>query len=739
MRKDGAGITITNVDADSVTLVAGDTATVVAGKVKDAIEAKLDADDPKWTVTIAENVLTLTNKDRKVIENDPAVTVTGSDPGVTCTPDNPTEGEAPAPAVYTYTIDGTQANGSSFTVSNLGSETEDVVVSYKDIENAENAADIADIVQGKVDDYLATLTDAEWTVDYTDGNAYFTLTAAEDGVVLAADAPVVEVSNAEASTLNVQTKPGTEGEDSEPAEFTYALTGSFGADTEIEIFGLYDDDDESTVNVKGSDCDALTLPALLDELKAEADALLAADWTVSIDKTAKTITFTHTTDGEIAVGNSPIITITNVGVSTLARTVKENAGIDPKYATYTLTLEGALAEGDYVTITNLGLANDFTYPSEGHEAYTYEDLLAALTEATATTGDYYVVLADSIPTANKLDVKLEARRDVTFTNAVDATVTLGGDTTITAETVQTYEGAAKAIREGFEVSTEKRVKNLIMHPSQSIDYTADDAAQQIADWFNAYVDEEWDEKIPEDVKERFAASYFDASTKNPRSDVKDADITAKSDFGQNIEATGSVVASTKTAIENIRHAVKFGTDYNSNGTLYGLKAGGQGWVSGADNIFAWGESNTMKVRSASDADKKTKLVGNGDFDPYFAKAGSYTAIFRYEKVDSGKTESAETNITVKDGFRNPNVSIEKRQISSFTPDGLKEALDIDVDMCNNTSSAESFDQNTYAADSAYPYYKPTTEGDSNWTVKYIGVQDQGITFIVPINGSFTLA
>ncbi len=194
---------------------------------------------------------------------------------------------------------------------------------------------------------------------------------------------------------------------------------------------------------------------------------------------------------------------------------------------------------------------------------------------------------------------------------------------------------------------------------------------------------------------------------------------------------GQAKPTDKTTISGIYAAVKAGHLYSVDGKLFDSAIN---VATEKDYIKATTKCTTdIPVSTRAFSSNDTMLVGNTEYDYYFAKPGTYTPTFFFTM--DGKDKTASTSVTVKNGFTAPVVTVNKRKLDSLTVDDIRDALTINCDMNNNTSSAESFTGDVYKSDKDFIIDESESDGDK-WTATYIGVDDQGITFIVPINATF---
>ena len=194
---------------------------------------------------------------------------------------------------------------------------------------------------------------------------------------------------------------------------------------------------------------------------------------------------------------------------------------------------------------------------------------------------------------------------------------------------------------------------------------------------------------------------------------------------------GQAQPTEKTTISNIYAAVKAGHLYSVNGKIFDSALN---VATEKDNVkYARQYTTTIPVETRAWSLNDIMLVGNTKYDYYFAKPGTYTPTFFFTM--DGKDKTASTSVTVKNGFTAPVVTVNQRKLDSLTVDDIRDALTINCDMNNNTSSAKSFNGDVYENNTASIITESESDGDK-WTATYIGVDDQGITFIVPINATF---
>ena len=208
--------------------------------------------------------------------------------------------------------------------------------------------------------------------------------------------------------------------------------------------------------------------------------------------------------------------------------------------------------------------------------------------------------------------------------------------------------------------------------------------------------------------------------------------------------SGSAIADDNTKIYNVFSAVKFGTKYSTTGLLYDSKENIQDEDPAKNGSWSTDVINIDTTRTYGGV----VLVGNNEYDYDCAKAGSYTTYFWYTsakdwKDNTGKISEFKSNFTVKNGFTAPQVSVDKRVIEGFDTESLRDALSIDVDMNNNTSDAASFDANfnggVFVADKKAEngFFSKADNDGSKWTIGYVAVADGDVTFLCPINATFT--
>ena len=194
---------------------------------------------------------------------------------------------------------------------------------------------------------------------------------------------------------------------------------------------------------------------------------------------------------------------------------------------------------------------------------------------------------------------------------------------------------------------------------------------------------------------------------------------------------GQAQPTEKTKISGIYAAIKAGHLYSVNGRLFNSAlnvATEKDYIEATTNFTTY-----IPVSTRAFSSDDSMVVGNAKYDYYFAKPGTYTPTFFFTM--DGKDKTASTSVTVKNGFTAPVVTVNKRKLDSLTVDDIRDALTINCDMNNNTSSAASFTEDVYKSDTDSIIAKSESDGDK-WTATYIGVDDQGITFIVPINATF---
>jgi hypothetical protein len=205
--------------------------------------------------------------------------------------------------------------------------------------------------------------------------------------------------------------------------------------------------------------------------------------------------------------------------------------------------------------------------------------------------------------------------------------------------------------------------------------------------------------------------------------------------------SGSVLAAEGSVISNVYGVVKFGNKYSTTGALYnsalnfGESKGAFDKTKPDATITVAAEDLTFDPTSGV-----AMVAGKPEYDGVFAKAGTYTAYFYYNKDDKNKTEAeVHANLTVSNGYTTPVVSVNQRKIDSLDTDAIRGAISIDVDMNNNTSAAQSFigTGGVFVADKDAIIVESKDDG-SKWKADYLGVADQGIIIAVPVNATFTL-
>lgn len=249
------------------------------------------------------------------------------------------------------------------------------------------------------------------------------------------------------------------------------------------------------------------------------------------------------------------------------------------------------------------------------------------------------------------------------------------------------------------------------------DATTDELIEELSNILedDEFVVEEVDE-LPDDVEFDKTAGYT---------------IVAGVDPIYESYGVGQAQPTAKTTISGIYAAVKAGHLYSVNGMIFNSARNVAIEKDDISSTTTYTTSIPVSARAWTLNDMM--LVGNTKYDYYFAKPGTYTPTFFFTM--DGKDKTASTSVTVKNGFTAPVVTVNQRKLDSLTVDDIRDALTINCDMNNNTSSAKSFNGEVYKNDTSYIIAESESDGDK-WTATYIGVDDQGITFIVPINATF---
>ena len=202
-------------------------------------------------------------------------------------------------------------------------------------------------------------------------------------------------------------------------------------------------------------------------------------------------------------------------------------------------------------------------------------------------------------------------------------------------------------------------------------------------------------------------------------------------------ADGNAEANEATTIMNVYAAVKYGNKYGTSGELYDSAAN----ITLAKDAAKTANAGTTITLDAEADEDVQMVVGKPNLDGTLAKPGTYTATFFFsmgmtETKPEGTAKQAESTVTVKNGYAAPTVKVTKRELDSLDTDEVQKALKINCDMNNNESEAASFDKTVWKNDSVLGVVE--SEADSSkWTATYVGVIDQGIQFVVPINTTFT--
>lgn len=355
------------------------------------------------------------------------------------------------------------------------------------------------------------------------------------------------------------------------------------------------------------------------------------------------------------------------------------------------------------TETQLGTAATAGAAGEGFTWMTTEDAVEAEVGFEAGVTPSYTKTADDVYVLNT--VSTESNDEYVLISAAS----------IVTEPSEEQLGSEASEGDETTYSWDATTKTLTIATFE--DATTDELIEELSNILenNGFVVEEVEE-LPDDVEEIGPG---------------DCDIIPGVDPIYENYGVGQAQPTAKTTISGIYAAVKAGHLYSVNGMIFDSASNVAIEKDNVESATQYTTSIPVSARAWTNND--LMLVGNTKYDYYFAKPGTYTPTFFFTM--DGKDKTASTSVTVKNGFTAPVVTVNQRKLDSLTVDDIRDALTINCDMNNNTSSAASFTGDVYKNDTTLIIAESESDGDK-WTATYIGVDDQDITFIVPINATF---
>lgn len=214
--------------------------------------------------------------------------------------------------------------------------------------------------------------------------------------------------------------------------------------------------------------------------------------------------------------------------------------------------------------------------------------------------------------------------------------------------------------------------------------------------------------------------------------------------------TGAVQSSSATRLSNISAAVSYGTSYT----------GDQG--SAMDNGFVkvplynstvnmTNKTPSVGYPSTNSTDLLLEFVNDKDseryvclndpkLDTYYARPGNYTVIYNYNM--NGRASTITNQFSLKNTAKAPDINVETTYVKSLTGSSVADVMNTSVDLNNNTSDHASItaaDIKSLSLDKDGKLVKTTvTAASGYYTVNFAAVVEDGVTYYVPVNSTFTI-
>ena len=127
-------------------------------------------------------------------------------------------------------------------------------------------------------------------------------------------------------------------------------------------------------------------------------------------------------------------------------------------------------------------------------------------------------------------------------------------------------------------------------------------------------------------------------------------------------------------------------------------------------------------------------------DTYYARPGNYSVIYTYNM--NGKASSVTKQFTVKNTVKAPEITVDTTFVKSLTGASVAEVMNASVDLNNNTSDHASItaaDIKSLSLDKDGKLAKTSVTASSGlFTVIFAAVAEDGVTYYVPVNTTFTV-
>ena len=213
---------------------------------------------------------------------------------------------------------------------------------------------------------------------------------------------------------------------------------------------------------------------------------------------------------------------------------------------------------------------------------------------------------------------------------------------------------------------------------------------------------------------------------------------------------GAVVPTTATRITEISAAVGYGTSYTGNQS----SVMDNGFVSVPlynSTVTMSNKAPTLSTPVTNSTDLQLDFVnstGAGIYyctndpklDTFFARPGNYSVIYTYSM--NGKVTTSTNQFTIKNTMTAPEITVESTLVKSLTGAAVVDVLNASVDLNNSTSDHASIvaaDIKSLGLDTSGNLSKTSVTANSGmYTVNYAAVMEDGITYYVPVNTTFTV-